>query len=475
MGMVGERVVVIGGSIGGLAAAATLSRRFDLVTVLDRDELPETPRERRGIPHGMHPHALLIGGRLGLEELFPGLTEELIQGGAVPFDPGADALFVQMGAPRIRFATGMLGISLSRAYLESAIRERVRALPNVELRGGVAVSGLTGVPGRVTGVETDGGEPIAADLVVDATGRGGQSNRWLKTLASPTPEIATVKVDVGYTTQLLRRGRGDLPDGGVLTLIAGTPPHQKRAGVAFPIEGDRWVVTIGGWHGDHAPLDPQGYADFAAGLPAPFIADLIAKCEPVSERRARKFPAARRRYFERLRCPLAGYVALGDTICSFNPVYSQGMTVATLEALALGRCLDRFGRVSENMTRAYYRAAGKIVDTPWKMATGGDFMYPETTGPKPAGTDQLNWYLRQVMLASHVSPRVHRTAINVQHLLAPPSALLRPAALARSLWMARRSPAGKNAGPIRSGAGSDHRQSIPTNASAASVVRGPHS
>ncbi|MFU8852290.1 NAD(P)/FAD-dependent oxidoreductase [Micromonospora sp. SL1-18] len=200
MGVVGERAVVIGGSIGGLAAAAALSRRFDLVTVLDRDELPETPRERRGIPHGMHPHALLIGGRLGLEELFPGLTEELVQGGAVPFDPGADALFVQMGAPRIRFATGMLGISLSRAYLESAIRERVRALPNVELRGRVAVSGLTGVPGRVTGVETGGGEPIAADLVVDATGHGGQSNRWLKRLALPAPEIATVKVGVGYTT-----------------------------------------------------------------------------------------------------------------------------------------------------------------------------------------------------------------------------------------------------------------------------------
>ncbi|MEV1143298.1 hypothetical protein [Micromonospora sp. NPDC049799] len=446
MGAVAERAVVIGASIGGLAAAATLASRFDLVRVLDRDALPGTARDRRGVPHGMHPHALLISGRLGLEELFPGITEELIAGGAVPFDPGLDVLTVQMGGRRVRFPTGLRGISLSRAYLERVVRSRVGALPNVEITEKADVCGLTGEAGRVTGVRVESGEDIAADLVVDATGRGGRSNGWLERLECPAPVAVTVRGDVGYTTQLLRRSPGDLPEGGRLTLIAGVPPRQKRAGVAFPIEGDRWVITVGGWHGDHAPLDPKGYADFAAGLPAPYIADLLARCEPLGEREARKFPAALRRYFERLRVVPAGYVALGDAICSFNPVYSQGMTVAVLEALELGRSLDRFGRASEGMARSYYRAVGALVDTPWKMATGGDFMYPETTGPKPAGTDLLNRYVRQVMLACHVSPRVHRTMIEVQHMLAPPAALLHPAMLVRTLWSARRSSEGAAAG-----------------------------
>jgi len=438
-----NHAVVIGGSMGGLVAAGVLSRRFSTVTVIDRDSLPvDAARNRRGVPHGGHAHALLISGRLGLEELFPGLTDELIAGGAVPFDPGRDLLFHMMGALRVRFTTGMIGISQSRAFLEFTVRQRVRRLPNVVLRDQVSVNGLRGGAGGVTGVELDGGEILAADLVVDATGRGGgRTDRWLEALGFPGPEVATVKVDIGYTSQLLRRQPGDLPDGGLLSLMAAVPPHHKRAAAAFPIEGDRWVVTAGGWQRDHAAADPAGFAAFAAGLPAPQILELVKSCEPVSDLETRQFPASRRRYFERLRRVPAGFLALGDTICSFNPVYGQGMTAAILEALALGRALDQFGSASPEMIRSYYREAGGIVQTPWLMATGGDFAYPETKGPKPFGTDLLNWYARRAMLAAHVDTRVHQVLIDLQHWLAPPSALMRPGTMIRAFRAARRSPA----------------------------------
>jgi 2-polyprenyl-6-methoxyphenol hydroxylase-like FAD-dependent oxidoreductase len=443
VGKTGGHAVVIGGSIGGTAAAGVLASRFDRVTVVDRDDLPtERARDRRGVPHGMHAHALLISGRLGLEEIFPGLTEELIDGGAVPFDPGADLLFHQMGALRVRFRSGMLGISQSRAYLELTARRRILRTPNVTVRDRTAVSGLYGEPGRVAGVELDDGERLGADLVVDATGRGGgRSDRWLEQLDCPAPANAVVRIDVGYTSRLYTRQTGDLPDGGLLSLMAAVPPRHRRAAAAFPIEGDRWVVTLGGWHKEYAPPDPAGFAAFAEGLPATHIAHLIKRAEPVGEPETRQFPAARRRYFERLRRLPHGYVALGDTICSFNPLYGQGMTVATLEALALGRSLDRFGVPSPAMARHYYRAAGKVVDTPWRMATGGDFAYPQTRGPKAFGTDLINRYAREAMLASHVSPEVHRVLLDLQHLLAPPAALLKPATVARSLLAARRSPA----------------------------------
>jgi len=441
VGSIGGKAVVVGGSIGGLVAAAALTGRFDQITVIDRDTLPPDDRPRRGVPQGVHAHALLISGRLGLEELFPGLTDELIRDGAVPFDPGQDLLFVQMGAPRIRFRTDMLGISMSRSFLEFSIRRRVTALPGVEIRDRVAAGGLRGRDGRVTGVELDDGTVLDADLVVDATGRGGgRSDRWLEALGFPAPSIATVRINVGYTTQLLRRKPGDLPDDGVIALMADMPPHRRRAAAVFPVEGDRWVVTIGGWHREHAPTDPDGFLRFAEGLPAPWVAGLLSRAETLGDAEFRQYPAARRRYYERLRSRPAGYVALGDTICSFNPLYGQGMTVATLEALALRRSLDRHREPSPAMARTYYRAAGKIVETPWRMATGGDFMYPQTSGPKPPGTDLLNWYARRVLLATHVSPEVHRTILDVQHLLASPAALLRPSTVVRSFLAARRSP-----------------------------------
>ncbi|MFI1538193.1 FAD-dependent oxidoreductase [Streptomyces anandii] len=445
MDSVGAHAVVIGGSMAGLVAARALAGRFGRVTVLDRDALPGEARDRRGVPQSGHAHALLVSGQNTCEALFPGLTDELVAGGAVPFDPGADVLFHQMGGHRLRFDSGLHGISLSRAFLEYAIRSRVAGLPGVEIRDGLAVSGLTGNAERVTGVELDGGERLAAELVVDATGHGGaRTEKWLEDLGCPVPEVSTVKVDVGYTTRLLRRDDGErLRDGALLYLIAGVPPHDKRAAAVLPVEGGRWMVTLAGWHGAHAPADPQGFAKFAAELPTGHIGELVARAEPSGEGDARRFthPRSRRRHFERLRRPPAGHVAIGDALCSLNPVYGQGMSVAALEAVQLGRCLDRFGTASSAMARAYYRAAAKVIAGPWQVATGGDFMYPETVGHRPPGTGLVNRYVRQVVLASHVSADAHRVVLDMQHLLAPPGAALRPATVVRSLLAARRSPA----------------------------------
>jgi 2-polyprenyl-6-methoxyphenol hydroxylase-like FAD-dependent oxidoreductase len=445
----GRHAIVVGGSVAGLTAARALSSRFERVTVLDRDELPSEAQNRRGAPHARHAHALLIGGRLALEKLFPGLTAEMTASGAVPWDPGNDLLFHQMGAFRIPYPTGMLGVSMTRSFLEFSLRRRVSALPNTELRDQTPVAGLVGGPDRVTGVELEGGEVIEADLVVDASGRSSaRTDRWLEQLRCSVPEVDTVKIDVGYTTRLLRRRPGETLTemGGLLYLLASISPGDKRAAAAFAVEGDRWLVTLGGWHRSYAPVDPAGFAQFAAGLPVPHIADLLARAEPLDEGNAPRFayPTSRRRRFERLRRPPAGYVALGDAICSFNPLYGQGMTVAILEALELGRCLDRFGSASAEMTRKYFHTVGKLIDMPWQIATAGDFIFPETVGPKAPGTDIMNWYVRQVTLASHTSVDVHRVMLEAQQMLSAPSALMRPAVIARSLRAARRSPARKS-------------------------------
>ncbi|WP_424217682.1 NAD(P)/FAD-dependent oxidoreductase (plasmid) [Streptomyces sp. BI20] len=436
--------LVIGGSIAGLAAARVLADRFARVTVLDRDALPREPGSRRGVPHGDHGHALLLRGRRQLEEFFPGLGGELLAAGAVSFDPGHDLVMHQMGSTRRRFRGTDRGISLTRAALEAGVRRRVTALAGVTIRDRSSVVALTGGPRRVTGVELDTGETLRADVVVNASGRGGsEPDALLRRLGAPVPAMDVVKVDVGYTTRLYHRRPGERLAGDALLHLMAGARGDKRAAAVFAVEGDRWMVTLGGWHRAHAPTDPAGFEDFAARLPGPTVAELVATAEPVASAPIRKFtfPAARRRRFERMGEVPGGYVVLGDASCSLNPLYGQGMTMAALQAAALGRSLDRAGHTGPAMVRAQYRATARIVDGPWRMATGQDFTHPETVGPRPRGTALLTWYTERVVLASHVSEPVNRTLMDVQQLLAPPGAVLRPGTALRALAAARRSPA----------------------------------
>jgi flavin-dependent dehydrogenase len=424
-------VVVIGAGMAGLAAARVLADRADKVTIFERDPLPDHPGDRPGVPQGHHPHALLVAGNDALERLFPGLTGELADHGAVKADAAQDIAFWQLGAFRTRFHSGIPVVSATRALLELLIRRRVTKQENVTLISNTAVRRVTGVRARrVHGVETADGRDQRADLVVDATGRAGSSG-WLRSLDLPHPAEQRVRVDVGYATRLLKREPGQL-DGLLLAGVADTPP-RPRFGVAFAVDGGRWQVTLGGWHGDHAPADPAAYREFAASLPDPLIARLIDAAEPLTAVRSHTFPASRRRYYERLPDPPRGYVAIGDALCAVNPIYGQGMTMAVLEALALAD--------AGNDIAAYYRAAARIVDTPWRIATGADFQFPQTAGRRPAGLAIFNSYVRRVVLGTHVSNELHRRMLRVQHLLESPSALIRPATVARAVWHSRRSPA----------------------------------
>src|SRR5437868_1765732 len=79
----GQRAVVIGAGIGGLAAAGALSPYFEDIVVLERDILPPSGTSRAGTPQDRHQHALLAGGLQALEGLFPGFEKDLVGNGAV--------------------------------------------------------------------------------------------------------------------------------------------------------------------------------------------------------------------------------------------------------------------------------------------------------------------------------------------------------------------------------------------------------
>src|SRR5215475_13158977 len=170
--------VVLGASMSGLLAARALSDRFEHVTVVERDVLPQGVELRKGVPQSAHAHGLLASGYRVIDEYFPGMMDELEALGASRGDVVGDFLWFQYGRWKLRHDSGLRGITVSRPCLEAAIRRRVKALPNVTFLDGA--DGLNPrldvAAGRVTGfvVQRRGRsarEVLDADLVVDATGR----------------------------------------------------------------------------------------------------------------------------------------------------------------------------------------------------------------------------------------------------------------------------------------------------------------
>jgi 2-polyprenyl-6-methoxyphenol hydroxylase-like FAD-dependent oxidoreductase len=431
-----HHAVVIGASIGGLAAARVLSDHFTSVTVLDRDVIPPGTNPRKGVPQGRQAHALLAGGARAIAALYPGIMEEMMAAGAGILDFN-DGIWFQAGGYRARNLVERPVLSASRPFIETHIRRRTAALPNVTVETGVAVDGLVHERDRVSSVRVRrNGEPgvVGADLVVDCSGRASRAPQWLAAMGYPEPEVQDVHCDVRYGTIRLRRRPTDLD--GTFAVVIGTPPYDKRAGFMIPIEDDAWIVTIAASFGAAAPTDLESFRTIAASLPSPEIGQVLARAEPITEVANHRLASSRRRRYEKVKQFPAGFLALGDAICSFNPIYGQGMSSAVLQAVALGEVLPDHEN-DDRLVRAFYKRAAKVIDNPWKIAVGADFAFPECTGPKPAGTDLVNRYLKRVLLAAQVSPEVNTTLIMVQNLVESPTALMRPSFVRKALRAAR--------------------------------------
>lgn len=436
--------VVVGASMAGLFAARALHEHVDRVVLLERERLRPEAVPRGRVPQGQHAHVLLAAGQQRVAAWFPGVLDDLAAQGAVHID-GHGAVWHQAGGYRVRGDWGQSAICMTRPVLETTVRRHVLGLPRVSIRDGAAVRRLMLRDGRVTGVLLEDGEELAANLVVDCGGRNSRLVHQLRDDGLLQPPESRVHIDMAYGSRLLRRRPGDLD--GSFVVVAPSPPESFRAGVLLPVEGDRWILSLGGMHGDAPPVDNEGYLAFARSLPSPAIAQVLERAEPLTPVVAFRLPSNQRRHFEQVSPLLTGLAVLGDAVCSFNPIYGQGMSSAALQAEALEETVDRHGLGTPEMTRAFAGRAAKVIDNPWAVAAGADFAHPSTTGAKPPGTDLVNRYVHRVLLATHTSLPVQRAMNDVQNLLAPPSSLMRPSVMARVALHARRSP--DHAGPQR--------------------------
>jgi 2-polyprenyl-6-methoxyphenol hydroxylase-like FAD-dependent oxidoreductase len=427
--------VVSGAGMAGLLAARVLADHYENVTVLDRDQLPDGPAFRGGVPQSPHTHVLLGRGLTAIESLFPGIGTEFVKAGAVPVDWPGDALWLTRAGWSQRFRPGMSIISLSRDLVEWTVRQRVLDSPRIRLLAETEVTDVVSSPDgdAVTGVRTrQRGQPghedaIAADLVIDATGRQSRCCQWLTGLGYPAPAEMSIAYDVGYASRFYDRPRREAD--WKLMLLQAQPPGHTRSGMIVPVEGDRWLVSLVGRHGDQPPTGGQEFLDFAASLRSPLLHRTLQTADPLTPVRGFKINRTYRRRFDQMTRWPDNFVVTGDAVCTLNPVYAQGMSVAAIGALGLDAELRR--PLSGNLTRRLQARAVRASEDAWLVSSGEDLRYlARQNGTRPPLRDRImHPYLDRVLRVGTHDRLVNRALLGVLNLERPPSSLLKPRVL----------------------------------------------
>jgi 2-polyprenyl-6-methoxyphenol hydroxylase-like FAD-dependent oxidoreductase len=432
---IGRRAVVIGAGMAGLTVAGALAEYFERVVILERDALPPDAAPRWGTPQARHAHGLLSGGQRALGDLFPDFEQDLAQAGAVPLRVGLDIRTERPGYdPFPQRDLGRTSYYMSRPLIELVVRRRVAALPNVafhqQCRALELVATSDGAAVIAVRHESLSGksETLEADLIVDASGRGSLTFALLQSVRHPLPEKSLIEVDIGYSTAIFEIPN-DAPEGWKAVMTLPHAPQSKRRGLMFPIEGDRWLITIGGMHGLKPPGDTDGFLTYLQQLRTPTIYNAVKRAKRLGEIARFGFPASEWRHFERLRSFPRGLLPVGDAYCRFNPVYGQGMSVAAQEAVLIRNSLRARGAKGDPLAAlatAFFTGAQALIEGPWAMVESLDFLWPETRGQRPPDFDGISRFGLALMRLAAEDPEVHKLIVEVQHLLKPRSAYRDP-------------------------------------------------
>lgn len=429
--------VVIGSSMAGLLSARVLADYFAQVIVVERDSLPKQPETRKGVPQANHVHVLLAQGYRILNQLFPGIDAELSEAGAPEVNWGKEyALFGYWGwNPRI--TSDLMTHTSSRAFLEWLVRCRLSNFKSVKFKEKTQVRELltNNQNSQVKGVklyrsDEHNEEQLAADLVVDASGRNSQLPNWLKSMGYQPPAKTEINSFLGYSTCWFECPQDLELDWKALAIFY-KAPHNKHGGVILPVEGNRWAVTLAGIARDYPPDDNEGFLECARNLRDSAIYDAIKGAKPISKVYSYRRTENSWQHYEKLESLPEGLAIVGDAVCAFNPIYGQGMTTAALGALSLQKCLHKQFHNSQfkvkGLTQNYQKQLAKVLKNPWLMATSDDFRWETTEGGKPDKmTRFMHKYMDEVMLLSVHNPDVYKVFSEVIHMVKPPTALFNP-------------------------------------------------
>jgi 2-polyprenyl-6-methoxyphenol hydroxylase-like FAD-dependent oxidoreductase len=391
---------------------------------------------------------LLGRGQELLEHYFRGIVEELLDAGAVPIEVPQDVLALSKYGWGPREGDALHALSASRELLDFHVRHRLGTSSSVTFVENTEVTGLIADGSRITAIrirrrpartahaddldEADA-PTMAASFVVDASGRDSNTPRELVALGFQAPRETEIISRAGYSSRYYAIPRGFRADWKLLFFFPGS--DLPRGGVLFPVDGDRWLVTLIGVGGDYPPTDPAGFLEFARALRSPLIHNVIKDAEPLSPIHGYRRTENHLRRYELVKPWPERFAVLGDAACAFNPIYGQGITVCALQAHELDKCLAeaRTGGMAGIGIRVQQRVAGTTA-FPWRVATSADLEYPTTQGTRPRGLAAVvRLYLDRLQRVSQRDPVVASAFRRVTQLLAPPAALFAPGVAARVL------------------------------------------
>jgi 2-polyprenyl-6-methoxyphenol hydroxylase-like FAD-dependent oxidoreductase len=430
--------VVVGGSVAGLLAARVLADRFQHVTILERDRLPAEPALRKGTPQASHVHALLLGGRRVLESLYEGFTDDLVRHRAPLVSMTADVKAFRHDGWAPRFSSELAVLLASRQLVEWLLRIRTLEHPCIDLVAEASVEDLivdgTGLRARgVTARLADEVHEFAADLVVDASGRGSAAPRWLTEHDFERPEETLVNGSWGYASRFLQMPRGWAPG---FAMVGSVPPTSAsgltRGGVLAKQDGeDRWIVTLMGCAKDYPPRDDRGFAEFAESLPFPDLAEALGVAEPLTEITTSRSMVNCFRHYERLQAHPERLIVTGDAVAAFNPVHGQGMSVAAVAATLLADELDVHATGRDDLdgfAPRFQQRLAEYVKFPWSISAGYDYRIPGVEGAaQSAAQAQQAEYFKRVMELSRDDATMYIQVLETVQLARSPEWLAEPA------------------------------------------------
>ncbi len=432
-----SHAIVIGGSIAGLLAARVLAEHFERVTIIERDYYPENPEPRSGVPQSNQGHFLLARGKQILEELFPGFVNELAEQGAIQVDVLKDWPFLSEYGWWPRFSSDLTTWSCTRNLIENIIRKRLLNYTHLTFMEGHQVSKLLASRDKreITGVRLKNSQgresTLKANLTVDASGRNSKAIQWLQDLGYEKPQEQSINSFLGYATRCYQCPSHHQADWKGILLMP-KAPEFKRGGGILPVEGNRWIVGLSGIGRDYPPTDELGFLEFARSLRSPDIYEAIKDAQPLSPVYGYRGTENHLRHYEKLERFPENFLILGDAVCSFNPVYGQGMTVAALGALTLKRCLQQQKQNGVNLnlkgvSRRFQKQLAQVNNTSWLMATSEDLNWPTTVGGETSPIMELiHSYMKSVKMVSCHDKTIQRIFAEVIHMTKPSSALFSP-------------------------------------------------
>jgi flavin-dependent dehydrogenase len=336
-----EKAIVIGGSIAGLMTARVLSEYFEDVLIIDKDEFPEQPVDRAGVPHGFHPHRFTARGKMITEKLFPSYEEDLRKLGSPTSLNKTAHIMSQYGTVAGPYDRD--DIKFSRAALEWVIRRRVKAISNVRFLPKHDVlrlitttdqAAVIGVEVRNRGEAAENGNERLADLVVDASGRASKLTQWLEELSYEVPAADIMKASIGYSTRRYRlpAHMAHLSEEWDVINIMGQPSNGTFTGVFSFIENEVAEIVLYRPGGKYPPTIAEQFDEAVAALPSPLIGEILQELEPITPLRGFHVNELYRRHYEQMEKWPSGLLVIGDAYCIYDPIFGQGMTVVAIEA-----------------------------------------------------------------------------------------------------------------------------------------------